>query len=429
MIGLGRTTGTSASPAPMKALLQHPACSLKTLYRTVLPALALYVLATGLSGCLPPRRPTAHFSSSATTITVGQSVTFTDESDPNDKPIDDYSWQFPGGTPTTSAEWNPTVIYNTPGTYDVTLSVSNYLGLSNDHRPNYITVTALPGPVVQFTASATELYEGGSISFTDQSTGTPTSWAWTFEGGTPATSTAQNPTGITYAAPGNYDVTLVATNANGSTTLAKTDYILVLQNVPYCSPVTDIDGNTYQVLDLGGKCWTASNLKTATYDNGVPIATGLDSAAWVNTTSGAYAIYDNNSANNTTYGKLYNWYAVNSPNKLCPQGWHMATLADWNSLFDALGGQALAGGALSFGSSWTPANPDATNSSGFSALAGGFRPGNYDGKGNAAVYWTATQFDPDPDLASHLWFYELGTYVDVFIGIKSYGMSCRCVKD
>ncbi|MCF8258890.1 MAG: PKD domain-containing protein, partial [Flavobacteriales bacterium] len=282
----------------MKTAAQHAAPSFTSLYRSVLPALALYAMATGLSGCGDSfTRPTAKFSSSATTITVGQSVTFIDQSTPNDAPIDNWSWQFPGGTPTTSDALNPTVTYNTPGTYDVTLSVSNDLGLNSDLRQNYITVTALPGPVVQFTASATELYEGGSINFTDQSTGTPTSWAWTFEGGTPATSTVQNPTGITYTAPGNYDVTLVATNANGSTTLAKTDYILVLQNVPYCSPVTDIDGNTYQVVEIGSHCWMASNLRTTSYNNGVSITTGLDSATWVNTTQGAYTILDDNASN------------------------------------------------------------------------------------------------------------------------------------
>jgi uncharacterized protein (TIGR02145 family) len=404
----------------------------KFVFKTVLPVLATAAIYTGISGCgndnIPPK---AEFIALSTSITAGQSVTFSDESEDNGYDIQHWEWIFEGGTPATSTERNPTVLYAVAGVYDVTLSVGNNLLGNTMFKPNYITVTAAPDltPTAQFTASVTELYEGGTVNFTDQSTGTPTSWLWTFEGGTPATSTLQNPTGIVYANPGPYDVTLVATNANGSNTLLKSEYILVLQNLPYCSPVTDIDGNTYQVLELGNHCWMASNLKTATYDNGVPIPTGLDSASWVNTTSGAYAIYDNNSANNTTYGKLYNWHAVNSLNKLCPQGWHVATLADWTDLFDSQGGQNLAGGTLSLGSSWTPPNPDATNSSGFSALAGGFRPGNYDGKGNAAVYWTATQFEPDQDLANHLWFYELGTYVDVFIGIKEGGMSCRCVKD
>jgi uncharacterized protein (TIGR02145 family) len=400
----------------------------KFVFRTVLPVLASAAVYSGISGC-HSNPPDANFIASSTSITAGQSVTFTDKSNPNSYDIDHWTWTFEGGTPATSTERNPTVVYAVAGVYDVTLKVSSTAGNATSFKDNFITVTDLPnpGPTAQFTASVTELYEGDTVNFTDQSTASPTSWLWTFEGGTPATSTVQNPTGIVYANPGAYDVTLVATNANGSNTLLKSEYILVLQSLPYCSPVTDIDGNTYQVLELGNHCWMASNLKTATYDNGVPIPTGLDSASWVNTTSGAYAIYDNNSANNTTYGKLYNWHAVNSPNKLCPQGWHVATLADWTDLFDSQGGQNLAGGTLSLGSSWTPPNPDATNSSGFSALAGGFRPGNYDGKGNAGLYWTATSVDATN--ANHLFFYEIGTYVDVFIGIKEGGMSCRCVKD
>ena len=84
-----------------------------------------------------------------------------------------------------------------------------------------------------FTASTTTPTVGGSVTFTDQSTNTPTSWAWTFEGGTPSTSTAKNPT-ITYNTAGTYDVTLVATNAAGSDTEAKTDYITV-SSATYCA--------------------------------------------------------------------------------------------------------------------------------------------------------------------------------------------------
>ncbi len=83
------------------------------------------------------------------------------------------------------------------------------------------------GPVAQFTANNTSIAPGGSVNFTDQSTGTPTSWSWTFPGGSPGTSTAQNPSNIVYAAAGTYDVTLTVTNAQGSNTMTKTNYITV----------------------------------------------------------------------------------------------------------------------------------------------------------------------------------------------------------
>jgi hypothetical protein len=87
----------------------------------------------------------------------------------------------------------------------------------------------IPGsepPTADYSANRTNICAGQSVNFTDLSFFTPTSWSWTFAGGTPATSTLQNPV-ITYNTPGTYAVTLVATNANGNDTELKTSYITV----------------------------------------------------------------------------------------------------------------------------------------------------------------------------------------------------------
>lgn len=81
-------------------------------------------------------------------------------------------------------------------------------------------------PVAGFTATSTQICVGQTISFTDVSTNIPAGWTWTFEGGTPSSSTVQNPT-VTYNTPGVYDVTLVAANYNGTNTIVLTDYITV----------------------------------------------------------------------------------------------------------------------------------------------------------------------------------------------------------
>lgn len=81
-------------------------------------------------------------------------------------------------------------------------------------------------PKVSFSASKQSLQAGGSITFTDETQYSPTSWKWTFEGGSPAESTDQNPT-VTYAAEGKYDVTLEATNAGGTSSLTQSGYIVV----------------------------------------------------------------------------------------------------------------------------------------------------------------------------------------------------------
>ena len=82
-------------------------------------------------------------------------------------------------------------------------------------------------PVADFSANFTTVNAGGSVSYTDLSTYNPTSWSWTFPGGTPGTFNGQNPPSIVYSTPGTYNAVLTVTNANGTDTETKTNYILV----------------------------------------------------------------------------------------------------------------------------------------------------------------------------------------------------------
>lgn len=167
--------------------------------------------------------PVADFTADLTTIDEGQSVQFIDLS----TNATSWSWSFSGGTPSASTAQNPSVTYNTAGTYAVTLSVTNAVGSDVETKTAYITVNdVVVVPVADFMASSTSVSEGGTVTFTDLSVNEPTSWAWTFAGGSPASSTAQNPT-VTYSTAGTYDVTLVATNSAGSDSEVKTGYITV----------------------------------------------------------------------------------------------------------------------------------------------------------------------------------------------------------
>ena len=190
----------------------------------------LYVVVTrqqyqpyfGTVAVIAPNPPTADFTGTPTTILERESVTFTN----NSQYAATYLWNFGDGQ--TSTEADPVHTYMTPGTYTVTLRVENTLGNDTKTRTNYITVNANTNPpIADFEASETEISTGTTITFTDLTENIVTSWSWIFEGGTPATSTEQNPT-VTYDEPGDYTVTLVATNAYGSNTETKVDYITVL---------------------------------------------------------------------------------------------------------------------------------------------------------------------------------------------------------
>jgi uncharacterized protein (TIGR02145 family) len=172
------------------------------------------------------------------------------------------------------------------------------------------------------------------------------------------------------------------------------------------------------------------NLKTTHYNDGtaIPLVTG--NTAWGSLTTPGYCWYNNDIANKTPYGALYNWYAVNT-GKLCPTGWHVATDAEWTQLTDYLGGKWVAGGKMKEAglSHWQSPNTGANNSSGFTALPGGLRVGDgsfYD-LSNYALFWSSSQTD-----ASGAWSRGLGYDLEsVYRGSSSltFGFSCRCLQD
>lgn len=240
--------------------------------------------------------PVADFSASSTAITAGGSVNFTDLS--TNTPTS-WSWSFTGGTPSTSTSQNPSgITYPTAGCYQVTLTATNSAGSNQKIKTCYINVTATSptAPVANFSASSTNLTVGGSTNFTDLSTNTPTSWSWSFTGGTPSTSTAQNPSGITYSAAGCYQVTLTATNAAGSDPEVKTCYINVTTStISYCAITTSATGTAEGDFIDGVTLGTINNVNTgsitgAFYNSYTSMSTNLtkSSSYTINIKSGTW---------------------------------------------------------------------------------------------------------------------------------------------
>jgi uncharacterized protein (TIGR02145 family) len=178
--------------------------------------------------------------------------------------------------------------------------------------------------------------------------------------------------------------------------------------------------------------WMLKNLDVSTYRNGDLIPQVTDTIQWANLTTGAYCYYNNDSATYAaTYGKLYNWYAVNDPRGLAPTGWHVPSDAEWTTLITCLGGDAVAGGAMKETGTthWTSPNTGATNSSGFTGLPGGGR--NNDGTFGLVVnagYWWSSSENDTPDAWARYLYYNDGD-IDRTNYNKPYGFSVRCLRD
>jgi len=214
--------------------------------------------------------PVCDFSGTPLTILEGETVTFTDLS--TEYPTT-WSWSFAGGTPATSTQMNPVITYTTAGTYEVTLYVENPNGNDTETKSAYVTVNPnTNAPTPDFTADVTTILEGSSVNFTDLTTNNPQSWAWEFEGGTPSTSTDQNPTNITYSTAGIYQVALTATNSNGSNTETKVSYINV--NIPDPCDAGATNQYAWEYID-GFACGSINNQGTNLSSGGYEDYTNL----------------------------------------------------------------------------------------------------------------------------------------------------------
>ena len=207
------------------------------------------------------------------------------------------------------------------------------------------------------------------------------------------------------------------------------------QACPGTPTVEDIDGNVYKTVKIGTQCWMKSNLKVSRYTNGDAIPTDMDNEQWSRTEEGAYAIYEDDPANDALYGKLYNHYAVTDDRGLCPTGWHVPSDEEWTTLEDFLGGSKVAGGKLKSTAKqptpggWDFPNRGATNSSGFSAPPGGLRTSN--GDCSSMTYlgcWRSSSVSS----ASYAWSRNLlYNDSDIFRDFynRPYGFSVRCCRD
>lgn len=194
--------------------------------------------------------------------------------------------------------------------------------------------------------------------------------------------------------------------------------------------MTDVDGNVYATVQVGGQCWITANLRTTHYRDGSTIPNVTGNASWSQMNTGARCSYQNNAALDATYGQLYNWFAVADPRGICPLGWHVPTHVELTQLTDHLGGASVAGGSMKAITLWNEPNNGATNASGLSAVATGVRS-NVDGvfgyHGQHGNWWTATEYSANDAWYRHLSYLNAG--ISGTSVRKRSGYCVRCVKD
>ena len=185
-------------------------------------------------------------------------------------------------------------------------------------------------------------------------------------------------------------------------------------------------------VKIGTQIWTTKNLDVSKYRNGDEIPLVQDAAEWAKLTTGAWCYYENKSVNGTTYGKLYNLYAVTDKRGLAPKGFHIPTDAEWTILTDYLGGRDAAGGKMKETGTthWQTPNTGANNKSGFTGLPGGYRysGGTFGFFGLYGLWWSSSEGGSDI-LAWDRFLYANDTVVGRFDDFERSGMSVRCIAD
>ena len=198
-----------------------------------------------------------------------------------------------------------------------------------------------------------------------------------------------------------------------------------------CGGGTSNETPSSNEVNIGKQVWMTKNLDVSTFRNGDKIPEAKSDGEWKaygDAGEAAWCYYENNPANGTKYGKLYNWYAVNDPRGLAPRGWHVPSDEEWTLLTDYLGGEEKAGAKMKSQTGWSE-DGIGTNSSGYSGLPGGFR--GYDiaflDVGSFGSWWSSTE-----NVSDIAWCRKVGYDdgdVSRHINNKKEGMSVRCLRD
>ncbi|MFH1159494.1 MAG: FISUMP domain-containing protein [bacterium] len=326
-------------------------------------------------------------------------------------------------------------------TYYVRAYATNSVGTGYGNQIVFLT---LPSPVIPIvtTASvtniaATSVTSGGNVISDGGTLVTARGVCW---------STSSNPTidsshtidgsgigifvsELTGLSPNTlYHIRAYATNSVGTGYGSEVTFTSLPSFI--CGSTVDYEGKLYNTIQIGTQCWFKENLNVGIRINGTQnqMNNGLKEKY----------CYDDLETNCDIYGGLYQWnemmqYVTNEGIRgICPIGWHIPTDAQWDTLRDYLGGEFIAGGKMKETGTehWAPPNVGATNSSGFTALPGGYTysyTGSFNNLTFNAFFWSSSQHG-----SPYGWLYILyNNYADMFRwdDEKGNGMTVRCLQN
>ena len=306
------------------------------------------------------------------------------------------------------------------------------IGCSRDENVNTVVVPAAPTNLTATVISSTQI----NLQWTDNSTDETgykverksTGAEYVQIGSTGENVGQFNDLNLT---PGTtYTYRVIAYNSAGSS--------LVYSN----EATATTNGGTVVLpsITVCNQIWSSENITVSTYRNGDLIPQVTDPIQWSSLTTGAWCWYNNDSISYSKYGKLYNWYAVNDPRGLAPQGWHIPSNSDWNKMVKCLDPSAdtacfgcyqstTVGGPMKSSNGW-PNTGNGSNSSGFSALPGGSRRanGNFDFLAGYNAFWWCS----NEETSSTAWIRYLTSSTNTIFNDhlnKAIGNSVRVVRD
>jgi len=183
-------------------------------------------------------------------------------------------------------------------------------------------------------------------------------------------------------------------------------------------------------VTIGSQTWMIKNLNVDKFRNGDPVPEAKSIEEWINACENeqpAWCYYGNDPSLGNQYGKIYNWYAVNDPRGISPEGWRIPGQGDWTILIDYLGGKDVAGKMMKSENIWEGGGKG-NNESGFSALPGGFRTSEgFNFIGGSGFWWSSLEINNSVVEGYQLQYFE--SIYTVLSPKNNRGMSIRCIKD